>query len=135
MAAVPGVTGANCTFTIGSTEHTMWLTGMSVSGDRGTAKTVTWGVDNAMVHSATADYTADIAGLFNPEGGLNTEMEEALRDETPITVVTMYGGFQRTFTDWKISTYSDDAPADGPVTFTATITGPTMWASVPDTTP
>lgn len=135
MANVPGVTGANCTLLNGVDEHTMWVTSLSTSGDRGTTKTITWGPDNAMVHAASADYTADIAGLFNPEGGLNTVLEEALRDETELTFIVHYGGFVRTFTDYKVSTYSDEAPADGPVTFTATISGPTMWGSVPDSTP
>jgi hypothetical protein len=131
MAVVPGVTGANCTLTIGADEHTMWVTSLSTSGDRGTTKTPTWGVDNGMVHAASADYTADLAGVFNPEGGLNTVLEEAMRDETEITLVVEYGAFERTFTAWKVSSYSDEAPADGLVTFTATITGPTMWTSVP----
>jgi hypothetical protein len=133
MAAVPGVTGVNCTMTVATVDHTMWVTGLTTSGDRGTSKTVTWGVDNAMVHAATADYTADITGLFNPEGGLNTVMEEALRNETEVGLVVEFGGYTRTFTAWKVSTYSDEAPADGPVTFSATFTGPTMWASVPAT--
>ena len=133
MANVPGVTGANCTLTIGAVEYTMWVTSLSTSGDRGTTKTITWGVDNSMVHSGSADYTAELAGLFNPEGGLNSAMEEALKLETEITAVVELGGFERTFTAWKVSAYGDEAPADGPVTFTATITGPTMWVSVPAT--
>ena len=134
MAAVPGVTGVNCTLKIGSNEYTMWVTSLSTSGDRGTTKTPTWG-DNSMVHGATADFTADLAGLFNPEGGLTAAMEDALRDQLEVTVVVTFGGYTRTFTDYKVSTYSDEAPADGPVTFSATITGPSMWQSTPAVTP
>ena len=133
MAAVPGVTGANCTLTVGpdpGTDYTMWVTSLTTSGDRGSSKTITWG-DNSMIHGSTADYTADLAGLFNPETGLNSVMEAALKDQTPVTLTVEYGAAVRTFTDYKVSAYSDEAPADGPVTFTATLTGPDIWATVP----
>ena len=84
-----------------------------------------------MIHGSTADYTADLAGLFNPETGLNTVMEDLLKDQTPVTLTVEYGAAVRTFTDWKVSAYSDEAPADGPVTFSATLTGPDIWATVP----
>ena len=60
-------------------------------------------------------------------------MEDALKNQTEVTFVVEYGEAERTFTAWKVSTYSDEAPADGPVTFTATLTGPDIWATVPAT--
>jgi hypothetical protein len=134
MAAVPGVTGVECTLTVGSTDYTMWITSASTSADTGVTKTLTWG-NNAMVHSASGDYSTDIAGLFNPEGGLNVAMETAAAARTPVTLTVEYGAFSRTFTDYLVRSYADEAPADGPVTFTATLIGPDIWESVPATTP
>lgn len=93
---------------------------------------MTWG-NNAMVHSASGDFSTDIAGLFNPEGGMNAAMETALDENTPVTLIVNYGEFVRTYTDYQVSAYGDEAPADGPVTFTATLVGPDIWASVPAT--
>ena len=135
MAAVPGVTGIDCTLNFGSApgvDYTMWITSASASADRGVERTPTWG-GNAMVHAATGEYTTEIAGLFNPEGGLNVAFETAVSTAGTVTMVVEYGQFTRTYTDYLVSAYSDEAPAEGPVTFTATISGPDIWASVPAT--
>jgi len=132
MAAVPGVTGLVCTLTIGAADYTMWITSASASADKGVTSTPTWG-GNAMVHSGSGEYSTDIAGLFNPETGLNSALEAALTAQTPVTAVVEYGAYERTYADYLVSAYADEAPADGPVTFTATLVGAQIWASVPAT--
>ena len=134
MAAVPGVTALECTLKIGTTDYTMWITSASPSADKSVTRTPTWG-GNAMVHQAAGEFTAEIAGLFNPGGGVNDAFESALKTSTPITMTVNYGAFVRTYTDYLVSAYSDEAPAEGPVTFTATISGPDIWDSVPAVIP
>ena len=55
---------------------------------------------------------------------------EFVDDAATIVLVVDLGGATRTYTDWIVTEYSDDAPADGLVTASFTISGPTQPATV-----
>lgn len=127
--AVEAITGKKCTLKIGTTQYEGWITNFTTTGDKASETVPTWGEDVAYV--GTPSYTATASFLFDPnDSAFGPAMETAFQAETPVTLEVAYGTATRTLTNWLVSSYSDDAPADGLVTCECGMTGPGMWATV-----
>ena len=128
--AIEAITGKQCTITIDATAYTAWLTTLSGTNSKSSTTVATWGENVA--YRGTPDFSASGSLVFDPNtGSLSEALEAALDDDTAtITMVVDLGGATRTYTDWLVTDYSDDAPADGLVTATFTISGPAMPVTV-----
>ena len=127
---ITAITGKQCTITIDATPYTAWLTTLSTASSKSSTTVATWGEDVA--YRGTPDYSATGELVFDPnEGSLSEALEAAFADDdATIDLVVDLGGATRTYTAWQVSEYSDDAPADGLVTASFTITGSAMPTTV-----
>lgn len=128
--AIEAITGKRCTITIDTTDYTAWLTNMTNTSTKASTTVATWGEDVA--YKGTPDFSASGSLVFDPNtGSLSEALEDALADDTAtITLVVDLGGATRTYTGWIVTEYSDDAPADGLVTASFSISGPAQPTTV-----
>jgi hypothetical protein len=121
-------TGKQCTISIDSTAYTAWVETFDTSGAKSSSTESTWGED--VQFNGTPEYTASIAGMFDPnETSLGAVLEEAFGADSQHDIATDYFGAGRVFTDWRVVAYSDNAPADGLVKFTAELSGSAKWVT------
>lgn len=124
---ITAVPGKSCTLTIGGTSYTAWVTNLTTSGDKAGDTVATWGEDVA--YAGNPSYTASASFVFDPnDSSFGAAMEDAFDTQTPVTLTVAYGTASRVFTNWLVTGYSDDAPAEGLVTCQVELTGD-MWAT------
>lgn len=123
---ITAITGKQCTITIDSVAYTAWLTNLTTTSSKTSTTVATWGED--VIYRGTPDFSATGELVFDPNtGSLSEALEAALADDdATIDLSVDLGGAVRVYTDWKVTDYSDDAPADGLVTASFTISGPSM---------
>lgn len=128
--AIEAITGKRCTITIDTVAYTAWLTNLSSSNTKASTTVATWGEDVA--YKGTPDFSASGALVFDPNVGSLSEALEAALDDDAATIIMVVdlGGATRTYTDWIVTEYSDDAPADGLVTASFSISGPAQPVTV-----
>ena len=74
-------------------------------------------------------YSASASFVFDPnDSSFGAAMEDAFDTQTPVTLTVAYSTASRVFTNWLVTGYSDDAPAEGLVTCQVELTGD-MWAT------
>lgn len=123
---IEAITGKRCTLDIAGQLYTAWVKGLSSSSEKANAVDATWGEDVSWLGTATR--TGELTFLFDPnEGSLGAALEAAHNAETPLTLTVDMGGAERVYTDWKATSYKDEAPADGLLSCTAGLAGPTPW--------
>lgn len=131
---VESITGKNATLEVGSTSVTIWVTSMETSAEVSVDSTETWG--ETVTHDGSRTYSGTIEALFDPnDESMGAMMEAAIRDRTALTMTVDLGGAERVLTGWKVNSYSDSVPADGPATCTIGYTGAAMWTTTYKTTP
>lgn len=123
------VTGKQCTFTIGSDSYDGQITGASASAEKSVETVAAWGADH--VYAGTPSFSLSVESLFfSDDESLQAAVEAALDANTPVTIVVDMGAATRTYTNYLVSTYSDDAPADGVITASIGFTGPALFTTV-----
>lgn len=126
--AVTSVRGKQCTFTIGTTAYTAWVTQLEVSAEKKSETVSTWGEDVA--YAGTPEYSADLQFVFDPSSSsLGKAMETAFSASTTVTIALAMGAATRSLGSWLVTAYSDSMPADGLVTGKATLTGSAFWTT------
>lgn len=126
--AVSAVRGKDCTFTISSTSYTAYVTSLDVSGEKSSETVATWGEDVAYAGAPT--YSGTVQFLFDPtDSSIGAAMESAFASGTTITISLAMGAATRSLTSWIVTSYSDNAPADGLVTGQAGLSGSTLWST------
>ena len=126
--AVTTATGKNCTFTIGTTAYTAYVTQLEVSAEKKSETVSTWGEDVA--YAGAAEYSADLQFVFSPSSSsLGKAMESAFSTGTTVTIALAMGAATRSLGSWLVTSYSDSMPADGLVTGKATLTGSALWTT------
>lgn len=135
MAVTP-VKGKQCTLEIGATAYTGWVQGLESTKERASETVPTWGEDIAFTGSAT--HTGTLTFVFDPmTSSLGAALEDAYDDDTAVTLTVKMGPAAtqatRTYTNWKVVSYSDSAPADGLATCTAALAGSTPFTTTYDT--
>ena len=127
--AITAVKGKQCTFTIGTTAYTAWVTNLDLAGDKPAESVATWGEQVAFTGAPT--YTGSVSFLFDPtSSSLGKAMETAFASTTAtVTISLAQGTATKSLAAWSVSSYSESMPADGLVTGEAGITGSTMWTT------
>jgi hypothetical protein len=129
LMAITAVKGKQCTFTIGTTAYTAWVTNMDLSGEKSTDTVATWGEDVAFASSPT--FSGTVSFLFDPgTGSLGKAMETAFASTTAtVTIALVQGTATRSLGSWTVSSYSESLPADGLVTGEAGLIGSAIWTT------
>jgi hypothetical protein len=129
LMAITAVKGKQCTFTIGTTAYTAWVTNASPKGEKTSDTVATWGEDVAF--AGAPSYAMDVSFLFDPSAGsLGKAMETAFASTTATVTISMaLGAATRSFTTWSVTSYSEELPADGLVSGQAGLIGSSMWAT------
>lgn len=127
--AITAVKGKQCTFTIGTTSYTAYVTEMSLSGEKNSETVATWG--EQVAYAGSPSYTGEISFLFDPtSSSLGKAMEAAFASTTAtVTISLAQGAASKSLSAWSVTAYSESMPADGLVTGQASITGSTMWTT------
>jgi hypothetical protein len=127
--AITAVKGKQCTFTIGTTAYTAWVTNLDLSGEKSTDTVATWGEDVAFAAAPT--FSGTVSFLFDPTASsLGKAMEAAFASNTAtVTIALAQGVATKSLTAWIVNSYSESMPADGLVTAEAGISGSTMWTT------
>ena len=127
--AITAVKGKQCTFTIGTTAYTAWITNLDLSAEKSTDTVATWGEDVA--YAAAPTYSGTVAFLFDPSASrLGKAMEVAFASTTAtVTIALAQGTATRSLAAWQVTSYSESLPADGLVTGEAGLTGSTLWTT------
>ena len=126
--AVTSVKGKNCTFSIGTTSYTAWVTQLEVSAEKKSETVSTWSEDVA--YGGAPEYSGEVQFVFDPStSSLGKAMEVAFSTGTTITVSLAMGAATRSLAGWQVTAYSDSAPGDGLVTGKASLTGSSMWTT------
>lgn len=127
--AVTAVKGKSCTFTIGSTAYTAWVTSLELSAEKSSETVATWGEDVAYAGSPT--YEGTVQFLFDPSAtALGKAMEDAFASTTAtVTISLAMGTATRSLSAWLVTSYSESMPADGIVTGEAGLTGSSLWTT------
>lgn len=124
--AITAVKGKECTFTIGTTSYTAWVTSLELSGEKSSDTVATWGEDVAF--AGTPSYSGTVSFLFDPStSSLGNAMETAFDAESSVTIALVQGIATKSLTGWLVTSYSESMPADGLVTGQAGLTGSTLW--------
>jgi hypothetical protein len=125
---VTSVKGKSCTFTIGTTAYTAWVTSLELSGEKSSETVATWGEDVAYAGSPT--YEGTVQFLFDPSASsLGKAMETAFSSSTTVTISLAMGTATRSLGSWLVTSYSESMPADGLVTGEAGLTGSAFWTT------
>ena len=127
--AITAVKGKQCTFTIGSTAYTAWVTNFDLSGEKSSETVATWGEDVAF--AGAPSYSATVSFLFDPStGSLGKAMETAFASTTAtVTIALAQGAASRSLGSWQVTAYSESMPADGLVTGEAGLVGSAIWTT------
>ena len=127
--AITAVKGKQCTFTIGATAYTAWITSMDLSGEKSNETVATWGEDVA--YTGSPSYSGTVSFLFDPSAGsLGKAMETAFASSTAtVTIALAQGTATRSLGSWSVSSYSESLPADGLVTGEAGLIGSAIWTT------
>ena len=126
--AVTSVTGKNCTFTIGTTAYTAYVTSLELSAEKSSETVSTWGEDIAYAGSPT--YEGTVQFVFSPStSSLGKALEAAFAASTTISISLAQGAATRSLSGWLVTSYSESAPADGLVTGEAGLTGSSLWTT------
>ena len=127
--AITSVKGKQCTFTIGTTAYTAWVTNMSLSGEKNSDTVATWGEDVSF--AGAPSYSAEVSFLFDPTAGsLGKAMETAFASTTAtVTIALVQGVATRSLGSWQVTGYSEEMPADGLVTGQASLIGSSIWTT------
>ena len=126
--AVTSVKGKSCTFTIGSTAYTAYVTSLELSGEKDSETVATWGEDVAYTGAAT--YEGTVQFLFDPSSSsLGKAMETAFSSGTTVSISLAMGTASRSLASWLITSYSESMPADGIVTGEAGLRGSAIWTT------
>jgi hypothetical protein len=126
--AITSVKGKSCTFTIGATPYTAWVTSLELSAEKSSETVATWGEDVA--YAGTPSYTGTVQFLFEPTStSLGKAMETAFSSGTTVTIALAQGTATRSLTAYLVTSYSESMPADGLVTGEAGLTGSSLWTT------
>lgn len=126
--AITAVKGKECTFTIGTTAYTAWVTSLELSAEKSSDTVATWGEDVAF--AGTPSYSGTVSFLFDPnDTSLGAAVESAFDNETEITIALVQGAATKSLTGWLVTSYSESMPADGLVTGQAGLTGSSLWVT------
>lgn len=126
---ITSVKGKQCTFTIGTTAYTAWITNMDLSAEKSSETVATWGEDVA--YAGAPSYSGTVSFLFDPSAGsLGKAMETAFASTTAtVTIALAQGTLTRSLGSWQVTSYSESLPADGLVTGEAGLTGSSLWTT------
>ena len=126
--AVTKVTGKNCTFSIGTTSYTAYVTSLELSAEKSSETVSTWGEDIA--YAGTPEYSGTVQFVFDPgTSSLGKAMESAFSTSTTVTISLAMGTATRSLGSWLVTSYSETMPADGLVTGEAGLTGSALWTT------
>jgi hypothetical protein len=127
--AITAVKGKQCTFTIGTTAYTAWVTNLELSAEKSSETVATWGEDVA--YAGTPAYSGTVSFLFDPSSSsLGKAMETAFAGTTTtVTIALAQGTATRALTNYLVTSYSESLPADGLVTGEAGLTGSSLWTT------
>jgi hypothetical protein len=127
--AITAVKGKQCTFTIGTTAYTAWITNLDLSAEKSTDTVATWGEDVAF--ASAPSYSGTVSFLFDPSASsLGKAMEVAFASTTAtVTIALAQGTATRSLAAWQVTSYSESLPADGLVTGEAGLTGSALWTT------
>ena len=126
--AITSVKGKSCTFTIGTTAYTAWVTSLELSAEKASETVSTWGEDVA--YAGTPSYEGTVQFLFDPSSSsLGKAMETAFSTSTTVTIALAQGTATRSLTSYLVTSYSESMPADGLVTGEAGLTGSALWTT------
>jgi hypothetical protein len=125
---ITSVKGKSCTFTIGTTAYSAWVTSLELSAEKSSETVATWSEDVA--YAGTPSYTGTVQFLFDPSGtSLGKAMETAFSTSTTITIALAQGTATRSLSAYLVTSYSESMPADGLVTGEAGLTGSSLWTT------
>jgi predicted secreted protein len=126
---ITAVKGKQCTFTIGTTAYTAWVTSMDLSGEKASETVATWGEDVA--YAGAPSYNATVSFLFDPSSSsLGKAMETAFASTTAtVSIALAQGAASKSLGSWSVTAYSESMPADGLVTGEASLTGSSIWTT------
>ena len=126
--AITSVKGKSCTFTIGTTAYTAWVTSLELSAEKASETVSTWGEDVA--YAGTPSYTGTVQFMFDPTtSSLGRALETAFSTSTTVTIALAQGTATRSLTSYLVTSYSESMPADGLVTGEAGLTGSSLWTT------
>jgi hypothetical protein len=126
--AITSVKGKQCTFTIGTTAYSAWVTSLELSAEKSSETVATWGEDVAYAGSPT--YEGTVQFLFDPSStSLGKAMETAFASSTTVTIALAQGTATKSLTAYLVTSYSESMPADGLVTGEAGLTGSSLWTT------
>jgi hypothetical protein len=126
--AITSVKGKSCTFTIGTTAYSAWVTSLELSAEKSSETVATWSEDVA--YAGTPSYTGTVQFLFDPSStSLGKAMETAFSTSTTITIALAQGTATRSLSAYLVTSYSESMPADGLVTGEAGLTGSSLWTT------
>jgi hypothetical protein len=133
---VTPVKGKQCTLEIGATTYTGWVQGLDSGKEKSTETVATWGEDVAFTGSQTN--TGELTFLFDPmTSALGPALETAFDTDAAVTLTVKMGPAatqaSRVYTNWKVASYSDSAPAEGLVSCKASLIGSSSWVTTYDT--
>ena len=126
--AITSVKGKSCTFTIGTTAYTAYVTSLELSAEKSSETVATWGEDVA--YAGTPSYTGTVQFLFDPSSSsLGKALETAFSSSTTISISLAQGTATRALSNYLVTAYSESMPADGLVTGEAGLTGSSLWTT------
>jgi hypothetical protein len=126
--AVTSVKGKECTFSIGTTSYTAYVTSLELSAEKKSETVATWSEDVA--YAGTPTYEGKLEFLFDPKSSsLGKAMETAFSTSTTISISLAQGTATRSLSSWLVTAYSEKMPADGLVTGEASLTGSSLWTT------
>ena len=125
---ITSVKGKQCTFTIGTTAYSAWVTSLELSAQKSSETVATWSEDVA--YAGTPSYTGTVQFLFDPSASsLGRAVESAFSTGTTVSISLAQGTATRSLTAYLVTSYSESMPADGLVTGEAGLTGSSLWTT------
>jgi hypothetical protein len=126
--AITSVKGKSCTFSIGTTSYTAWVTSLELNAEKSSETVSTWSEDVA--YAGTPSYEGTVQFLFDPSStSLGKAMETAFSNSTTISISLAQGTATRSLSNYLVTSYSESMPADGLVTGEAGLTGSSLWST------
>jgi hypothetical protein len=126
--AVTAVKGKSCTFSIGTTSYTAWVTSLELNAEKKSETVSTWSEDVA--YAGPPSYEGTVQFVFDPSTtSLGKAMETAFSTSTTVSISLAQGTATRSLGSWLVTSYKESMPADGIVTGEAGLTGSSLWTT------